>query len=68
MQVGLELWFSWQQMAPRKPCQQSSPCIYDWIFFVLAGNDNNHNTQISSNFDQIPLLITELAVLDSLKN
>ena len=25
-----------------KPCDHSSPFIFDWIFFIFAGNKDNH--------------------------
>ena len=47
-QIGSELWFPWQQIAPTgllwvKPCGHSSSFIFDLIFFILADNENNHS-------------------------
>ena len=46
-QVGSELWFPWQQIAPiglqwEKCCENSSAYIFDRIFFILAGNEDSH--------------------------
>ena len=32
-----------------KPCDHSSYFIFDWFFFILAGNKDNHN--ISDGFE-----------------
>ena len=53
-QVGSELWFPWQQIAPielqwEKCCEHSSAYIFDRIFFILAGNEDSH--KISDNFE-----------------
>ena len=52
-QVGSELWFPWQQIAPiglqwEKCYEHSSPYIFDRIFFILAGNEDSH--KISDEF------------------
>ena len=53
-QVGSELWFPWQQIAPiglqwEKCCEHSSAYIFDRIFFILAGNEDSH--KISDVFE-----------------
>ena len=53
-QIGSELWFPWQQIAPiglywRKPCDHSSSFVLNWFFFILAGNEDIHN--ISDGFE-----------------
>ena len=58
-QVGSELWFPWQQIAPielqwEKCCEHSSAYILDRIFFILAGNEDSHkisDVRISGRFD-----------------
>ena len=32
-----------------KPCDPSSSFIFDWFFFILAGNEDNH--KISDGFE-----------------
>ena len=56
-QIGLELWFPWQPIAPigllwEKSCEHSSSFIFDRIFFILAGNEDIHN--ISDEFEIWP--------------
>ena len=48
-----------------KSCLHSSAFNFDRIFFVLAGNEDNHN--ISDEFDQIRPRTAELAALERLK-
>ena len=53
-QVGSELWFPWQQIAPiglqwEKCCEHSSAYIFDRIFFILEGNEDSH--KISDEFE-----------------
>ena len=53
-QVGLELWFPWQQIAPiglqwEICCEHSSAYISDRIFFILAGIEDSH--KISDEFE-----------------
>ena len=40
--------------------------VYDWIFFVLAGNKKHSMSQMSSKLCQIQLWTAELAALDQL--
>ena len=54
VQIRPELCFPWQQIAPirlywGKSCDYSSPSIFDWIFFILAGNECSH--KISNRLD-----------------
>ena len=49
-QVGSELWFPWQQIAPIwEKCEHYSAYIFDRIFFILAGNEDSH--KISDEFE-----------------
>ena len=52
-QVGSELWFPWQLIAPiglqwEKCCEHPSAYIFDRIF-ILAGNEDSH--KISDEFE-----------------
>ena len=53
-QVGSELWFPWQLIAPiglqlEKCCEHSSAYIFDRIFFILEGDKDSH--KISDEFE-----------------
>ena len=41
--------------------------MFDWIFFILAGNKDSHKAWMSSNFSGIPQLTAELAALERLR-
>ena len=52
--IGLALWFPWQPIASiglywGKCCEQASAFIFDWVFFILADYEDNHN--ISDKFE-----------------
>ena len=69
-QVGSELWFPWQQIAPiglqwEKCCEHSIAFISDHIF-ILAGNKDNH--KMSSKFSKIRPWTAELPALERLEN
>ena len=51
-----------------KCCDQSGTFIFGWIFFILAGNKDNHNAPMSLNVVKIPSQTTELAALDESMN
>ena len=37
-----------------KPCDHSSSFIFDWIFFILAGDKNSHNVSNGFEIQQDP--------------
>ena len=41
--------------------------MFDWIFFIVAGKEDNHKSFDGLNFGQISPLTTELPVLEHLK-
>ena len=46
----------------------SSAFIFDWIFLVLAGKEEIHESLVCLNFGQIQQLNTELVAIECLKN
>ena len=50
-----------------KCCVHSRAFIFDWIFFILAGNENIHNISDGSKFGQIGPRTAELAALERMK-
>ena len=53
-QIRSELWCPWQRIAPiglywGKRCEHASDFIFDRIFFILTGNEDNHH--VSDNFE-----------------
>ena len=38
----------------RKPCEASSSFIFDWFFFILAGNKDNHKILDGPEIGQYP--------------
>ena len=54
-QIGSELWFPWQQKAPigllwRKRCLIFFSAVYHPILFILAGNDDMHESSDEFEF------------------
>ena len=41
--------------------------LIDWIFFILAGNEDNYKSLDEFNFGRIPPLTSELVALECLK-
>ena len=48
-------------------CDHSSAFIFDWIFFILAGNEDNHKSLDELKFAQLSLGTLELAALEHLE-
>ena len=56
-QIRSKLWFPWQQKAPidlqwEKWCLHLFLVVFDWIFFILASNEDMH--KISDEFEFPP--------------
>ena len=49
-------------------CEHSSTYIFDWIFFIFSGNEDNQKSRQSSNFGQIGPRDTELWPLIDVRN
>ena len=72
-QIGLKLWFPWQQKAPltyngENGVTTFSPLLLVRSFLYLQVTRTCIKSRTSSNFGQIWLLTTELAALERLKN
>ena len=48
-------------------CQQSSTFIFDWIFFIYGGNEDNHKVLDKFEIWPDPTIDAELAALECLK-
>ena len=71
-QIGLKLWFPWQQKAPidfqwGKRCRHFFSVVFDPILFILAGNKDMHKISEEFDFGQIGPLTMELAAIERLK-
>ena len=47
-------------------CGHAIPFIFDWIFFIFAGNKDNH--KVAEEFEITPDPTMELAALERLEN
>ena len=45
-------------------CDHSSTFIFDWIFFILADNEDKHKAWMSLNFAQVSFRTVEKAALE----
>ena len=52
----------------KKCCELSSAYIFDWIFFIFSGNEDNHQVWTTSNFGQIRPRDAELQPLINVRN
>ena len=50
-----------------KHCDHSSSVIFDWFFFILAGNEENHKSWMGSKLGSIQQKAYELAALERLE-
>ena len=50
-----------------QPCGHSSAPIFDRIFFILSGNEDNHKVWTEFNLGQIGPRAAELAALERIK-